>query len=310
MLAGVIGTGHLGYHHARILSELTRKTVPVYDIDRDKMERLAGDLEIRPCNDLESLLDACEAVVVATTTSSHHEVVLRALDAGVHVLVEKPLASSTAEGHEMVEKAAEKNLILAVGHVERFNPAIMAAAGLIENPMFVEGHRMAPFTERGTDVSVVFDLMIHDIDLVLSFIDSPVESVHASGTAVLSSNADIANARIGFRNGCVVNMTASRISNDRIRKLRFFQHRRYVSVDFASRTVEAFGLTDGRIEPIPVDVPDKDALTEELKDFIKACSGGSAPTVTGEDGLKALTSAQVISGKIEETFGSMAGSSK
>lgn len=308
MVTGVIGTGHLGFHHARILGEITGDTVPVFDTDRERMREIASEIDVRPCSSINSLLDRCGSVVVATTTSTHHQVVLRALDAGIHVLVEKPIAATISEGREMVERAQENNLVLAVGHVERFNPAILAASGLIDEPLFVEGHRMAPFNPRGTDVSVVLDLMIHDIDLVLSFVRSPVVSIQASGIPVLSENVDIASARIQFENRCVVNMTASRISREPIRKLRFFQPRRYVSVDFADRKVEAFRLDGSEIIPVSVEVPEVDALTEELKDFRNACATGSDPVVSGIDGLNALISAQIISGRIQEAAEEVIGS--
>lgn len=302
MITGVIGTGHLGYHHARILGEITGRTVPIFDTDVERMKTLSSELDIRPCGNLDSLLEECNSVVVACPTSSHYHVVVKALKAGVHVLVEKPIAASTAQGQEMVDLAEDKNLILAVGHVERFNPAILAAAELIDDPLFVEGHRMAPFNPRGTDVSVVLDLMIHDIDLVLSFVRSPVVSVQASGVPVLSNNVDIASARIQFENRCVVNMTASRISREQVRKLRFFQPRNYVSVDFAARKVEAFRMVNKRIEPVSVAVLEGDALTSELNDFRMSCETGCAPTVPGLDGLNALRSAQIISARIEEAM--------
>jgi predicted dehydrogenase len=266
------------------------------------MNKLASELDIRPCGNLDSLIEEWDSVVVACPTSSHYHVVLKALKAGVHVLVEKPISATTGQGQEMVDMADDMNLILAVGHSERFNPAILAAADLIDDPLFVEGHRMAPFNPRGTDVSVVLDLMIHDIDLVLSFVRSPVVSVQASGMPVLSDNVDIASARIQFENRCVVNMTASRISREQVRKLRFFQHRKYVSVDFAARKVEAYRMADGRIEPVFVTVSEGDALTAELNDFRMSCETGCSPTVSGLDGLNALISAQIISGKIQEAM--------
>lgn len=300
MITGVIGTGHLGFHHARILAGMTGAPVPVFDTNAGRMAEVASEIDVIPCPGIDSLLEQCDSVVVACTTSSHHSAVMKALNGGLHVLVEKPIAASVEEGREMVEKAAAKDLVLAVGHVERFNPAILAAAELIDEPLFVEGHRMAPFGPRGTDVSVVLDLMIHDIDLVLSFVRSGIVSVQASGIPVLSDKVDIASARMQFENSCVVNMTASRISRERIRKLRFFQPKNYVSIDFAERTVEAYRLSDGLIEPVTVNVPEIDPLTEELKDFRNACMTGCAPTVSGSDGLSALVSARMISAKIRE----------
>ena len=302
MITGVIGTGHLGYHHARILGNITGSKIPIFDIDTERMNMLSSELNVKPFGDIDSFLNECDSVVVACSTSSHYQVVLKTLDAGKHVLVEKPIAADTSQGREMVDLAQENNLILAVGHVERFNPAILAAAELIDEPMFVEGHRMAPYNPRGTDVSVVLDLMIHDIDLLLSFVHSPVISVHASGVPVLSDNVDIATARVEFKNRCVANMTASRISREQVRKLRFFQRRKYVSVDFASRKVEAFKVAGNTIEPISVSVSDGDALTAELNDFREACTTGRSPTVTGLDGLKALGSAQIISTEIQNAM--------
>jgi predicted dehydrogenase len=231
--------------------------------------------------------------------------VIRALEAGRHVLVEKPLASTADEGREMVQLAEGKGLILAVGHVERFNPAITAAADYIDSPLFVEGHRMAPFKPRGTDVSVVMDLMIHDIDLVLSFVRSPVKEIHASGIPVLSNNIDIASARMKFENGAVVNMTASRISAVPVRKLRFFQPRMYISVDFAERSVSALRLEGESIVPLPLQVVEADALTAEISDFLSACSNGTVPVVSGSDGLRALEVASIISDRLNESLSSM-----
>ena len=302
MPTGVIGTGHLGFHHTRILGEITGKPVPIYDASIDRMKELESKLNAVPCGSLDELLDICDSAVVAATTSAHHGIVMKALENDLDVLVEKPIAATLDEAEEMVRLAAGKELVLAVGHVERFNPAILAAAELIDSPLFVEGHRMAPFNPRGTDVSVVLDLMIHDIDLVLSFVRSGVESVQASGVPVLSGNVDIASARIKFDNSCVVNMTASRISREQIRKLRFFQPRKYVSVDFAKRSVDAYRLSGQNIEPVSVKVGDGDALTLELEDFLSACLRRTEPTVPGREGLMALRSARIISEKIMEAY--------
>lgn len=306
-MTGVVGVGHLGYHHARILGELTGAPVPVWDTDAARLADVSERLGASPTGSLGELLAACDAVVVATTTSSHRDVATRALSEGLHVLVEKPLSANAAEGREMVELARERGLTLAVGHVERFNPAVLAASDILDRPVFVEGHRMAPFRPRGTDVSVVMDLMIHDIDLVLSLIGSPVSEVHASGVPVLSGNVDIASARILFESGCVVNMTASRISREQMRRLRFFQPGSYVAVDFASREVDAYVLEGTSIRPLDVQVVERDALTEELRDFMAACSGEGRPAVTGADGLRALEVAQMISSRIEESLSRLGG---
>jgi predicted dehydrogenase len=301
MRLGVAGTGHLGFHHARISRDLV-ESVRIFDLDRSRGEKVSADLGVEVTGSLDELLGNVDALVVACTTVAHHEVVLRALEAGLHVLVEKPIAATVEEGREMVDLAAERGVVLAVGHVERFNPAILAAAGLIDTPLFVEGHRMSPFKPRGTDVSVVMDLMIHDIDLVLSFVRAPVVDIRASGIAVLSNNIDIANARLEFENGAVVNMTASRISAAPIRKLRFFQPRTYISVDFAGKSVSAYRHDGESILPVPVTVTDADALTAELSDFLEACETGRPPVVTGADGLRALSVAQMISSKMQESL--------
>ena len=298
MRVGVAGTGHLGYHHARILRGLADRVL-IHDTDGDRMAEVAADLQLQTVSSMKDLVSSVDALVVACTTSAHHQVVMEALQAGRHVLVEKPIAATVAEGREMVSAAEEGGLTLAVGHVERFNPAVVAAEPLISEPLFVEGHRLAPFGPRGTDVSVVMDLMIHDLDLVLSFARSQVREVHASGVSVLSDQVDIANARLLLDCGAVVNMTASRISREPMRKLRFFQRDSYVSVDFASRSVEAFRLNDGAILPVPVHVSDHDALTAELEDFLAACRGG-APAVPGADGLRALEVADRVVRSVQE----------
>ncbi len=301
-MTGVCGVGHLGFHHARILKGLTNGKVRIYDRDSERLDFVSEELAVEKTDSLEELLDLCDTIVVASITTSHHEVVMKALNAGVHVLVEKPIASTVEEALEMVELAESKGLVLAVGHTERFNPAVIAAASLINEPLFIEGHRMAPFRPRGTDVSVVMDLMIHDIDLVLSFVHSPVVSVHASGVPVLSSNVDIASARIQFENGCVANMTASRISRNQMRKLRVFQKDNYISINFAEKKVSALRFHSGDIVPVPVEIDDRDALTAELTDFLNAVEFNTEPAVTGRSGMGALQSAQIISSEIEKAI--------
>lgn len=298
MRAGVAGTGHLGFHHARILRDLAEEVV-VHDTDSQRQDEVSAELEVQAASSFGELLERVDALVVACTTSAHHEVVMRALEAGRHVLVEKPIAASVEQAREMVRAAAESDLTLAVGHVERFNPAVVAAEPLIADPLFVEAHRLAPFDPRGTDVSVVMDLMIHDLDMVLSFARSGVREVHASGVSVLSDEVDIASARLLLESGAVVNLTASRISREPMRKLRFFQRDSYVSIDFADRTVEALRLSDGNIVPVPVHVQEHDALTAELSDFLSACRGGR-PAVPGEEGLRALEVADRVIRAVRE----------
>lgn len=297
MRVGVIGVGHLGYHHARILRSLA-SAVSVFDSRGERAAEVARDLGVARAGSIEDLLSSVDAVVVASTTSSHHEVAMKALAAGRHALVEKPIASDSVQAEELASRAGSLGLVLAVGHVERFNPAVVAAGALIDGPMFVEAHRLAPFKPRGIDVSVVMDLMIHDIDLVLSFVRSPVKEVHASGVAVLTDKIDIASARILFENGAVANLTASRISREPMRKLRFFQERKYVSIDFAGRTVEALQVVDENIVPVLVEVVDADPLTCELENFLSACRGGGNPLVGAEEGVRALKAAELITSRM------------
>jgi predicted dehydrogenase len=283
----------LGYHHARILSGLV-DGVLVFDTNPGRLAEVADQLDVRPTGSLDELLDGVDIAVVACPTTRHHDAACRAMEKGVDALVEKPIASSVEEARKMVDLSEESGTVLGVGHVERFNPAVVASVDLIRDPMFVEGHRLAPFKPRGTDVSVVMDLMIHDIDLVLCFARSEVEEVRASGVRVLSDNVDIASARIQFGNGAVANITASRISREPTRKLRFFQRNGYVSIDFAQKKVEAYELQSGRIVPLSVPIPDADALQTELTDFIEACTQRRDPMVSARDGLRALQVADLI----------------
>lgn len=297
MRVGVIGVGHLGYHHARILRSLA-SDVTVFDAREARTAEVASELGVVAASSADELLSRVDAVVVASNTVTHHDVVMQALTAGRHTLVEKPIASDSAQAARLASEADRLGLVLAVGHVERFNPAVVAAGALIDSPMFVEAHRLAPFKPRGIDVSVVMDLMIHDIDLVLSFVRSPVSEVHASGVAVLTDKVDIASARVLFANGAVANLTASRISREPMRKLRFFQQRGYVSIDFAGRTVEALKVEGDSILPVPVVVADADPLTCELQDFLSACVGGGRPLVGAEEGVRAIRAAELIASRM------------
>ena len=301
MKAGVAGVGHLGYHHARIMKTLA-DDVMIHDTDPDRLKKVSQELGIRAAGSLEELIDWADALDVSCTTSAHFDVVTQALGANVPVLVEKPIAATAEQGSEMVEIAESKGLVLAVGHIERFNPAMLAAKAVIDKPIFMEGHRMAGFNVRCTDVSVVMDLMIHDIDIVLWMANSPVAEIHASGVPVLTETVDICNARILFENGAVANLTASRISSEPIRKLRFFQKHGYVSVDFGGRTVTALTLDKGDILPVPVTVSEGDALTAEISSFLSAVSKGTAVAVPGAQGLKALRAATTILDKSEKSL--------
>jgi predicted dehydrogenase len=300
----VIGVGHLGRHHARILSALPGvQLVAVVDTNRARAEEIAAANHTQPAFDHRDLLGRVDAVTIAVPTEIHRDIALPFLEAGVPVLVEKPIARSLAEADDLIAASAAAGAMLAVGQTERFNPAVAAARPLLSDPRFIEVHRLGTFPERSLDIDVVFDLMIHDLDVVLSLVKSEVESIDAVGVPVLTGRVDIANARLRFANGCIANLTASRISRDRVRKIRFFQPSAYVSIDYAAQKVELWRLEKGS-GPMPsiqggdIDVPNEEPLKRELADFVDAVVSCRAPMVTGEDGRRALAIAQAITDKI------------
>jgi predicted dehydrogenase len=319
---GVVGVGHLGSLHLKMLVSMPDVAATgVFDADSGKAEKAAGQFGVAARPSLKDLLREVDAVTIATPTVSHHRVAMEALGAGKHVFIEKPITQTVAEADEICVLARQKGLIVQVGHIERFNPAILALEKYPITPMFVESHRLAQFNPRGTDVAVVLDLMIHDIDLILSFVKSPVRSVEANGVAVVSDSVDIANARIQFENGCVANVTASRISQRKMRKMRLFQKSGYISIDFSEGMAEVFRLV-GEDEPevrgtmmlgelgsgkhkrkivyeLP-EVKEVNALHHELGLFVRAVAGGGQAVVTGEDGKRALEVAGTILEKIAQ----------
>ncbi|OFW15879.1 MAG: hypothetical protein A3F70_15205 [Acidobacteria bacterium RIFCSPLOWO2_12_FULL_67_14] len=290
----VIGVGHLGQHHARILAAMPDvELVGVADIDAARAGTIAAKYGTAAFSRGGDLIGRVDAVCVATPTVSHVEVALPFLAQGTAVLVEKPLASGLAEADRIVAAAAARGAVLATGHTERFNPAVTAALPLVASPRFVEVHRLGTFPERSLDIDVVFDLMIHDLDILLTTVGSPVAAVEAVGVNVLTPKVDIANARIRFDSGCIANVTASRISRDRVRKARFFQQDAYISIDYAAQELEMYRLVasnGGRpsIEGGPVDVAHDEPLRRELADFVAAVREGRRPVVTGADGRAAL----------------------
>jgi predicted dehydrogenase len=297
----VIGVGHLGRHHARILSTLPGvELVGVVDTNRARAEEVAAAYGTRACVGAGEI--EVDAVTIAVPTEAHRDVALPFLSAGVAVLVEKPMARSLAEADEMIAASAASGAALAVGHTERFNPAVAVARPLVANPRFIEVHRLGVFPERSLDIDVVFDLMIHDLDVVLSLVDADVESIDAVGVPVLTGRVDIANARVRFANGCLANLTASRISRDRVRKIRFFQPAAYLSIDYAAQKVEMFKLVSGggmpSIQGGDIPVANEEPLVRELADFVDAVASRRAPLVTGEQGRRALALAQQITDKI------------
>lgn len=292
--AAVIGVGHLGKHHARILASLPGVSLAgVVDINRDRAAQVArahGTTAFDAVGDIDGKLDV---VVIAVPTESHAAIAMPLIQSGVHALVEKPVTQTVAEADALIAAAQRAGVVLAVGHSERFNPAVAAARPHIKDPRFIEVHRLGTSPERSLDIDVVLDLMIHDLDLILSVVKSEVESVEAVGVPVLTPKIDIANARLRFRNGCIANLTASRISRESVRKIRFFQRDAYVSIDSGAREVEMWSVVPqpgaaprigGGKLPVPADEP----LKGELEDFVAAVRDRRAPAVTGEQGRAAL----------------------
>jgi predicted dehydrogenase len=302
---GLVGYGHVGRHHARLLHEMAGVALGwVVDVDRGRAETGAAATGAVAAAAVSEILDQVDAVVVAVPTKAHVEVALPCLDRGVSVLVEKPMASSVAEADRLIAAAARSGATLAVGHTERFNPAVAAAAPLMSEPRFIEVHRLGAFPERSLDIDVVFDVMIHDLDIILSMVTSPVSSMDVVGVAVLTDRVDIANVRLRFESGCIDNLTASRISRDRVRKLRWFQHDAYVSVDFALQELEHWRLVrrDGRVPAIEggkVEVRQAEPIARELADFVDAVRARRPPLVDGTAGRRALAVAQEIADRIQ-----------
>jgi predicted dehydrogenase len=303
----VVGVGHLGKHHARILSTMSGvELVAVVDTNQARADEIAKTHGTRPLVDASELAGQVDAVTIAVPTELHRDIALPFLTAGVPVLVEKPMARSLAEADDMIVAAGNSGAALAVGHTERFNPAVAVARPLVANPRFIEVHRLGVFPERSLDIDVVFDLMIHDLDVVLSLVNAEVESIDAVGVPVLTNRVDIANARVRFANGCLANLTASRISRDRVRKIRFFQPAAYLSIDYAAQKVEMFRLVSGSsgvpsIQGGDVPVTNEEPLVRELADFVDAVVTRRPPLVTGEQGRRALAVAQAITDKIAAT---------
>jgi predicted dehydrogenase len=290
---GVVGTGVFGYHHTRVLAGFDgAQFIGIHDQNAERAKEVAAQFGIPAHPTLEALLAACDAVVVAVPTVHHQAVVLEAADAGKHVLVEKPIAFSLDEARRMAEAFRSKGLVLAVGHIERHNPAVEAVLPMVQNPRYITVERLAVFTPRSLDVDVILDLMIHDIQIVQDLARSEVREVRASGVPVLSPKVDIANARLEFDNGVVANLTASRISLERVRKLRIFEPRAYFSVDYADKSIKAFALETGggapRVEERKVEVRQQEPLRAELADFVGAIEGGRAPRGDGDKGGRAL----------------------
>lgn len=307
----VIGGGYLGRFHAQKYAALPRcELVAVADPDPGARERIAAELGVAVVASHRELLGKVDAVSIATPTPLHHPLARDFLVSGAHVLLEKPITTTVAEAEELIALAGERSRVLQVGHLERFNPVILAVAGQLHNPRFIESNRLAPFKPRGTDVSVVLDLMIHDIDLIQNVVRSRIASIDAVGAPVFTDEIDIANARLRFENGCVADVTASRISLKSERKLRVFQADTYLSIDLQQKLLTRVRRPDVLPENgLPkVDVEEQsfaqgDALLAEIESFLDAIEQGSVPVVTGEDGLYALQTATRIAELVSEAAG-------
>jgi predicted dehydrogenase len=300
----VVGVGHLGRHHARILSTMEGVTLSaVVDTRAERAAEIAAVANTRAVTDHRELIGEVDAVVVSVPTELHADIAVSFLERGTPVLVEKPLSRSLADADRMLAAARAGGAMIAVGHTERHNPAVAVAVRLVSAPKFIEVHRLSAFPDRSLDIDVVFDLMIHDLDVILAIVKSEVTSIEAVGVPVLTPKYDIANVRLRFASGCIANITASRISKDRVRKIRFFQPDAYLSVDYASQEVEGWRLV--RKEPRPdiqggaIPVERDEPLRLELADFVKAVRDGTAPLVDGEAGRRALVLAAEIAGKME-----------
>ena len=312
--AGVLGAGHLGKIHLRLLNQSSKyELVGFYDADVENAKKVSDDFGYTYFDSVDSLIDAVDMVDIVTPTLSHYDCAVKAIAKGRHIFIEKPITNTVDEAEEIRRLLAENNLRGQVGHVERFNPAFLAVKDKLDKPMFIETHRLAEFNPRGTDVPVVLDLMIHDIDIILSVVNSEIKSVQASGVSVISNSPDIANARLEFENGCVANLTASRISLKNMRKTRFFQRDAYISVDFLEKKCEVVKMQDAPEQPGDFDmilqnaegvkkqiyfdnpeITENNAILDELESFADAINTNTQPIVTLKDGTSALRVATQI----------------
>jgi predicted dehydrogenase len=320
---GVIGTGHLGKLHTKMLSQIsTCSFAGIYDSNLQQAKAASSELRVKAFSNIDELLNSVQAVSIAATTSAHYEIAKKCFEKNIHVFVEKPITATIEQAEELVKIAEDKKLKLQVGHIERFNPALISLEKYISEPMFMQTDRLSQFNPRGTDVAVVLDLMIHDIDIILSLVKAEVKNIEASGVAVVSDTIDIANARIQFNNGAVANVTASRISQKKMRKMRIFQRDNYIALDFITGVSEVYrliplnekansaaisfgeigiGERKKRVVYEQPEIKEVNALKYELELFVDSVLNDKKPVVSGIDGLKALKVADIILKKIDET---------
>jgi predicted dehydrogenase len=325
---GLFGVGHLGKVHLKLLKELAQERddfeiTGIHDINAENLNKISEEYAVTAFADANKLIEKINSGVIVTSTSSHYKLAKQMLSRDIHIFIEKPVTNTIEEANELLEIFNGKKLTVQIGHIERFNPALLAIEKYNLTPLFIESHRLSQFNPRGTDVSVIKDLMIHDIDIILNLVKSKVKNISANGVAIITDKIDIANARIEFENGCVANVTASRISQKKMRKMRIFQQSAYISVDFAENTSEVFRLTNeqsasgggfamsiGQIEKngenlnIYYEKPAHEEINPlkfELSSFIDSIKNNSEPKVTLEDGMEALRVAEMIVNQIEET---------
>jgi predicted dehydrogenase len=296
---GVVGVGHIGKNHARLYAELSgAQFTSIYDTDPSRAQGLAAEFGITAAASLEEFAREVDAVSIATPTSTHFDIARALLTGGKHLLVEKPIAESTAHATELAELAARHGLVLQVGHVERFNPVLSALEKRLTNPRFIEAHRLSPYPNRSIDIGVVLDLMIHDLEIILHLVRSPVQTIDAVGVPVMGRGEDIANARLRFENGCVANITSSRISPEQMRKIRVFQENAYLSLDYQNQTGEMHRRTPEGITREEVEIERDEPLKRQLASFIECAQTGGAPKVSGFQAAAALELAVEITKRI------------
>ena len=296
---GVVGVGHIGKNHARLYAELSgARFTAIYDTDQARARRLADEFGIVAAASLEEFTEEVDAVSIATPTNTHFEIAHELLTRGKHLLIEKPIAENTAHATELAELAADRRLVLQVGHVERFNPILSALEKRLTNPRFIEAHRLSPYPNRSTDIGVVLDLMIHDLEIILHLVRSPVQTIDAVGVPVLSRSEDIANARLRFENGCVANITSSRISPEQMRKIRVFQEDAYLSLDYQNQSGEIYRRSAAGLTREEVEIEREEPLKRQLASFIECTQTGRAPKVSGFQAAAALELAVEITKRI------------
>ena len=304
---GVIGVGYLGRFHAQKYAAMPGVDLKgVADVDAARAGEVARECGTTAFTEYRELLDNIDCASIVVPTVHHHQVALDCIERGIDILVEKPITTTVEEADDLIARAGAKDLVLQVGHLERFNPAVLAMQPLLDHPLFIEAHRISVFKNRGTDVDVILDLMIHDIDIILSIIDAPLETIHTVGAPVITPLTDIANARLIFANGCTANVTVSRISMDNMRRMRIFQPGRYLSVDFSKKEVMSITLREGaqNDQPLPEiskhGYADQDVLELELADFITNVRQRTRPLVSGQEGRRALRVALEVVQQVNE----------